>query len=145
MMPPMSDGGRMGGTSVAAELGGIAAGLAALPERVNGDAVLLRRGRYLNTICQLDFGGASVLLRIVDGRIAEMQRNPSVMPSADFAIIGEPAIWRRFLAADPPPGDHDFFAFLKRRELRVVGDLHPLMSHLLYWKGVLAHLRDSPR
>jgi len=135
----------MSGGSALAELGGIEARLAALPERVNGDAVLLRRGRYLNTMCQLDFGAASVLLRIIDGRIAEMQRNRSVMSSADFAIIGEPAIWRRFLAADPPPGDHDLFAFLKRRELRVVGDLHPLMSHLLYWKGVLACLRDSPR
>jgi len=135
----------MSGASLAADLGGIEARLAALPERVNGDAVLLRRGRYLNTTCQLDFGEASVLLRISDGRIAELQRNPSVMPSAAFAIIGEPAIWRCFLAADPPPGDHDLFAFLKRRELRVVGDLHPLMSHLLYWKGVIAHLRDMPR
>jgi len=135
----------MGGAALAVELEGLESRLAALPDRVNGDAVLLRRGRYLNTTAQLDFGEASVLLRIGDGRIAELQRNPSVMPSADFAIIGEPAIWRRFLAADPPPGDHDLFAFLKRRELRVVGDLHPLMSHLLYWKGVLAHLRDAPR
>ena len=135
----------MGGASGVADLVRIEARLAALPGRVNGDAVLLRCGRYLNTSCQLDFGSASVLLRIGDGRIAELQRNPSVMPSADFAIIGEPAVWRRFLAADPPPGDHDLFAFLKRRELRVVGDLHPLMSHLLYWKGVLAHLRDAQR
>jgi hypothetical protein len=135
----------MGGGSAVADLGGIEARLAALPEQVNGDAVLLRRGRYLNTICQLDLGGASVLLRIIDGRIAEIQRNPPVMPSADFAIIGEPTIWRRFLAADPPPGDHDLFAFLKRRELRVVGDLHPLMSYLLYWKGLFACLRDAAR
>jgi hypothetical protein len=141
----MTGGGRMGSASLAADLGGIEARLAALPGRVNGDPVLLRRGRYLTTTCQLDFGGASVLLRIVDGRIAELQRNPGVMPSADFAIIGEPAVWRRFLAADPPPGDHDLFALLKRKELRVVGDLHPLMSHLLYWKGVLAHLRDAQR
>jgi hypothetical protein len=141
----MSGGGRMGGATATADLGGIEARLAGLPERVNGDPVLLRRGRYLNTVCQLDFGDASVLLRISDGRIAEIGRNPGVMPSADFAIIGEPAIWRRFLAADPPPGDHDLFAFLKRRELRVVGGLHPLMSHLLYWKGVLAHLRDAAR
>src|SRR5436190_5369566 len=135
----------MGGESGVADLGGIEARLAVLAERVNGDAVLLRRGRHLTTICQLDFGGASVLLRIIDGRVAEMRRNPSIMPSADFTIIGEPAIWRRFLAADPPPGDHDLFAFLKRRELRVVGDLHPLMSHLLYFKAVLGCLRDAPR
>jgi hypothetical protein len=145
MMPPHDGGGRMGGASGVAELGGIEARLAALPERVNSDAVLLRRGRCLNTMCQLDFGGASVLLHIVDGRIADVQRDPSVMPSADFAIIGEPAIWRRFLAADPPPGDHDLFAFLKRRELRIVGDLHPLMSHLLYFKALFACLRDAPR
>src|SRR5437763_16430376 len=106
MMPRMSGGGRMGGTSVAAELGGIEARLAALPEQVNGDAVLLRRGRYLNTICQLDFGGASVLLRILDGRIVDVQRNPSVMPSADFSSIGEPPTSRRLLASDPPPADH---------------------------------------
>jgi hypothetical protein len=74
-----------------------------------------------------------------------VQSKPPANPSADFAIIGEPAIWRRFLAADPPPGDHDIFAFLKRRELRVVGDLHPLMSHLLYWKSILAHLRQTAR
>jgi hypothetical protein len=135
----------MGGASTVADLGGIEARLAALPERVNGDAVLLRRGRYLNTICQLDFGAVSVLLRIIDGRVTEVQRNPSVMPSADFAIIGESTIWRRFLAADLPPGDHDLFAFLKRRELRAVGDLHPLMSHLLYFKALFAHMRDAPR
>jgi hypothetical protein len=135
----------MGDASGVADLGGIEARLAALPGRVNGDAVLLRRGRHLNTICELDIGGDSMLLRISDGHIAEMQRNPSVMPSADFAIIGEPAIWRRFLAADPPPGDHDLFAFLKRRELRVVGDLHPLMSYLLYFKAVFACLRDTAR
>ena len=135
----------MGGVSGVADLDGIEARLAALPGRVNGDAVLLRRGRYLNATCQLDIGGDSVLLRISDGRIADVQRNPSVMPSADFAIIGEPAIWRRFLAADPPPGDHDLFAFLKRRELRVVGDLHPLMSHLLYFKALFACLRDAAR
>ena len=86
----------MGGVSGVADLGGIEARLAALPERVNRDAVLLRRGRYLNATCQLDIGGDSALLRISDGRIADVRRNPSVMPSADFAIIGEPAIWRRF-------------------------------------------------
>ena len=45
------------------------------------------------------------------------------------------------LAAEPPPGDHDILAFVKRREMRLVGDLHPLMSHLLYFKALLAHLR----
>lgn len=119
--------------------------LAGLAERVDRDPTLLRRGRYLNTICQLDIGDEIVLLRIIDGRIAETRRGPFVTPSAAFVIAGEAAIWRRLLAADPPPGDHDLLAFVKRRELTLSGDLHPLMSHLLYFKGVLQHLRETAR
>ena len=117
--------------------------LAALAERVADDPALLRRGRYLNTTCQLDIGADTFLLRIIDGRIAELRRGPFVTPSAAFAISGEGQVWRRLLAAEPPPGDHDLLAFVKRRELRLAGDLHPLMSHLLYFKGVLGHLREA--
>ena len=116
--------------------------MASLPDLVNADPGLLRRGRYLNTICQLDIGADTFLLRIIDGRIAEMRKGPFVTPSAAFAISGEAEVWRRWLAADPPPGDHDLLAFVKRRELRLTGDLHPLMSHMLYFKGVLGHLRE---
>jgi hypothetical protein len=117
--------------------------LAGLMERVDRDPALLRRGRFLDAICQLDIGDDTVLLRIIDGRIAELRRGPFVTPSAAFAISGEAAMWRRLLAAEPPPGDHDLLAFVKRRELRLTGDLHPLMSHLLYFKGVLGHLREA--
>src|SRR3954452_17353088 len=117
--------------------------LAALPGRVERDPALRRRGRYLNTVCLLDIGDDTVLLRIIDGRIAELRRGPFVTPSASFAISGEAGVWRRLLAADPPPGDHDLLAFVKRRELRLTGDLHPLMSHLLYFKGVLGSLREA--
>lgn len=119
--------------------------LAALAEAVDGDTALRRRGRYLNTTCRLDIGSDIVLLRIVDGRIHEVRQGPFVTPSADFAVSGEAAVWRRFLAADPPPGDHDLLAFVKRKELHVTGDLHPLMSHLLYFKAVFAHLREHAR
>ena len=134
----------MGGAAAEADLGGIATQLARLAERIDQDAVLLRRGRILNATCHLIIGDASVLLRIVDGRVHEVRHGSFVTPSADFAISGNAAVWRRFLAASPPPGDHDLLAFVKRRELRVTGDLHPLMSHLLYWKGLFAHLRTEP-
>ena len=131
----------MGGAAAEADLGGIATQMARLAERVEQDAVLLRRGRVLNATCQLIIGDTTVLLRIVDGRIHDIWHGSLVTPSADFAIGGDAAVWQRFLAASPPPGDHDLLAFVKRRELRVTGDLHPLMSHLLYWKGLFAHLR----
>jgi hypothetical protein len=123
--------------------GGVAARMGGLAEAVGGDPVLLRRGRYLDTTCQLNVGDDVFLLRIVEGRIIELRQGPFVTPSADFAISGDAAVWRRFLAAAPPPGDHELFAFVKRRELVVTGNLHPLMSHLLYFKELLAHLRET--
>jgi hypothetical protein len=134
----------MAGTIDADYRGAVAARIATLAPAVNGDAVLLRRGRYLNTTCQLNVGEEIFLLRVVDGRIIEVRQGPFVTPSADFAISGDDAIWQRFLAADPPPGDHDLFAFVKRKELRVTGDLHPLMSHLLYFKALFACLQQEP-
>jgi hypothetical protein len=122
---------------------GIATRIAGLAEAVGGDPVLLRRGRYLDTTCQLNIGDEVFVLRILDGRIIELRQGPFVTPSAQFAISGDAAVWRRFLAAAPPPGDHDLFAFVKRRELVVTGNLHPLMSHLLYFKDLLALLREA--
>jgi hypothetical protein len=145
MMVWATGGGHMSEASATARRDGIGARLASLPARIEADASMLRRGRWLNATCQLDIGGDMYLLRIVDGRLAELRSGPFVTPSADFAIFGNAAVWRRFLATDPPPGDHDLFAFLKRKELRVAGDLHPLMSHLLYWKALFAHLREDPR
>jgi hypothetical protein len=130
------------GQATAQRRKGIAARVAGLAASVAADPVLLRRGRWLNTVCQLDIGDDTFLLRIIDGRIVEARQGPFVTPSANFAISGEAAIWGRLLAAAPPPGDHDLLAFVKRRELRLIGDLHPLMSYLLYWKGVLAQLRE---
>ena len=96
-------------------------------------------------MCQLDIGDETFLLRIVDGRIAEMRHGPFVTPSAISRSRARPASGAACSPLTPPPGDHDLLAFVKRRELRLVGDLHPLMSHLLYFKGVLAILREEAR
>lgn len=122
---------------------GIAARIAGLAQVASGDPVLLRRGRTLDTTCQLNIGDAVFLLRILDGNIIEWRQGPLVTPSADFAISGDEAVWQRFLAAAPPPGDHDLFAFVKRKELVVTGDLHPLMAHLLYFKELFGCLRTG--
>jgi hypothetical protein len=135
----------MSEASAAVRREGIGGRLGSLAASVAADASMQRRGRWLTATCQLDIGGDTWLLRIVDGRVAEVRPGPFLTPSADFAVSGDEAVWRRFLAAEPPPGDHDLFAFIKRKEMRVTGDLHPLMSHLLYWKALFAHLREAAR
>ena len=120
---------------------GMAARVAALPDRVNGDAPLVRRGRFLDASCLFVIGEREFRLRVLDGRVVEAREGPFVTPSADFAVIGAEAVWARMLAVEPVPGDHDILAFVRRREIRIAGDLHPFMSRLLYWKALLGHLR----
>ena len=98
-------------------------------------------GSSLSTTFMLNAGDADFRVRIVDGRVASVDRGPFVMPSCDFKLSAPADEWARFLEAVPPPGSHDLFALLKRGVLRLDGDLHPFMANLMYFKRLLA----SPR
>ena len=109
-----------------------------LPELVNGDPVLVRRGRFLSTRFLVGVGETEYLVDIREGRIERVERGPFVMPSWRFALRGSAEAWRMFWQVVPPPGHHDLFALSKRGLLAIEGDLHPLMANLLYLKDVLA-------
>jgi hypothetical protein len=51
--------------------------------------------------------------------------------------------WEKFWSPAPQPGYTDLFALVKGKLLRIEGDLHPFMSNLLYFKGVLAAERSA--
>src|SRR5690348_11418583 len=57
-----------------------------LKERVNADAALVRRGRYLTTTFLLEAGDTAWLISIVEGRVVSAVRGPFVMPSWSFAL-----------------------------------------------------------
>jgi hypothetical protein len=109
-----------------------------LAELVNADAALMRRGRDLTTDVLLEVGATRYHVSIDDGRIKSIERGPLIMRSWSFAIRGNAQAWRQFWLPFPPPHFHDLFALAKRGEFRIEGDLYPLMTHLLYFKGVLA-------
>jgi hypothetical protein len=109
-----------------------------LPDIVNADAALMRRGHTVSVDVLLEVGTTPFYLSIERGRIARLDRSPLIMRSWSFAIRGNEAAWRAFWQPFPPPHFHDLFALAKRGEFRIEGDLYPLMTHLLYFKGVLA-------
>jgi hypothetical protein len=109
-----------------------------LPNLVNADAALLRRGRTLTVDVLLEIGTTPYYVSIERGRIARIERGPLIMRSWTFAIRGNEPAWRQFWLPFPPPHFHDLFALAKRGEFRIEGDLYPLMANLLYFKGVLA-------
>src|SRR6516162_10823820 len=114
-----------------------------LKERVNADAGLVRRGRYLTTTFLLEVGETAFLISIFEGRIAAVTRGPFVMPSSAFALRAPAAEWEKFWSERPPPGSNDLMALIRRRVLRAEGDLQVFMAHLRYFKEALAKLRPT--
>ncbi len=119
-----------------------------LPDLVNADAALVRRGRTLTVDVLLEIGTIPYYVSIESGRIARIERGPLIMRSWAFAIRGNEQAWRQFWLPFPPPHFHDLFALAKRGEFRIEGDLYPLMANLLYFKGMLAAprrlMKDTP-
>jgi hypothetical protein len=110
----------------------------AVPDLVNGDEWLVRRGRFLTADWLIGIGAASYRLAIEHGRIARCEHGPFVMPSWTFAIRGGAEAWQGHWEAMPAPHYHDIFALSKRGLLRIEGDLHPLMANIFYFKELLA-------
>jgi hypothetical protein len=112
-----------------------------LHEAAARDARLAARGRGLDAVVLLGCGDELFRLTIREGHLAPVEAGPFVMPSCDFRMDASREAWARFLQAPPPPGWHDLLALLRMGELRLTGDLAPLMRYLMYFKMLLACLR----
>jgi hypothetical protein len=109
-----------------------------LAARVNGDANLVRRGKHVTTTFLIAIDNADHLVSVSEGRITGIRPGPFITPNYSFALRASRDAWGKLLSPKPIPGFTDIFALVKRKLLRIEGDLHPFMSNLLYFKGVLA-------
>jgi hypothetical protein len=114
-----------------------------LKDKVNGDAGLVRRGRYLTTNFLLEVGPTAWLIQIFEGRIVAVTKGPFVTPSSTFALRAPSEEWEKFWSRRPPPGSNDLMALVKRRVLKAEGDLQIFMANLRYFKEALAKLRTG--
>ncbi len=109
-----------------------------LPDLVNGEDWLVRRGRFVDDVLMIEVGDDQYLVTIRAGRIEKIEKGPHVMRAWTFAIRASAEVWARFWKPAPAPGDHDIFALLRKGEIAFDGDLQPFMANLLYYKLVLA-------
>lgn len=114
-----------------------------LQERVNADARLVRRGRFVTTSFLLEVGDTPWLINVAEGRISSVTKGPFVMARWTFALRAPQDAWDGFWAQQPLPGFNDIFALIRRRVLRLEGDMHPFMANLFYFKDVLASIRPA--
>ena len=99
--------------------------------------------QYLNTSFMISTIENEYLVNIEKGVVKNVEEGPFVMPSYVFKLTAPKNEWIKFLQNTPQPGSHDIIAMLRRKVLKFEGDLHPLMSHLLYFKLLLASLRPA--
>lgn len=116
-----------------------------IPDLVNANENLVRRGRYLSTTFMLGVGEQGYLVKIIEGRIVSITPGPFVTPNYSFALRAPKDEWEMFWEKIPKPGHNDIFALFKRGKLTIEGDLHPFMANLLYIKDVLAAPRKEAK
>jgi hypothetical protein len=109
-----------------------------LAARVNADANLVRRGKHVNTSFLIAIDTADHIVRIEHGRIVSVTPGPFITPNYSFVLRAARESWEKLWSVAPIPGYTDIFALVKKKLLRIEGDLHPFMSNLLYFKGVIA-------
>jgi hypothetical protein len=109
-----------------------------LPDLVNADANLVRRGRYVATTFLIAIDNEDFLVRVDEGRIAAVTPGPFITPDYSFALRASRGVWEKFWQPRPPLGFTDVFALVKQKLMRVEGNIHPFMANLLYFKGVIA-------
>jgi hypothetical protein len=109
-----------------------------IPARLEATPALVSRGRFLDCDCRLGLTGHPFFVSIRGGRIVEMAGQGTPMRSWRFSFSASPAAWNEYWQPMPKPGWHDLLAFTKRGEAVLEGDLHPFMTHLQYFKDLLA-------
>jgi hypothetical protein len=83
-------------------------------ERVNADPEMHVVGDWLTTALTLTCGERRCILRFDRGTLVEVISSPRLDVRCAFGFRASPDIWAKFLAPDPEPLYHDFFAMLMR-------------------------------
>lgn len=112
-----------------------------LPDLVGADSDLVRRGALCNAELEVGIGETVFYVRITAGRVAALERQPSPARPTAFSLHASGEAWKKFWMPVPEPGWHDLSALTKRGVARLDGDITPYMTHLQFFKDMLA----SPR
>jgi hypothetical protein len=122
----------------ALDIAALTKSFSSIPALLEATPALVARGRFLDCDCRLGPIDQPIFASIRAGRIVEFTATAAVMRSWKFSYRATPAAWTEYWKPMPRPGWHDLLALTKRGEAVLEGDLHPFMTHLQYFKDLLA-------
>ena len=132
------DTGAQSATALAGDEARVFKAFGELPALLDADAALLARGSRLTVDCLLGLQDHPFHVSLVAGRIVDMAAAPVLMRSWCFSYRASPTAWIEFWKPVPRPGWQDLLALTKSGEAVLEGDLFPFMSHLQFFKDMLA-------
>ena len=121
----------------------VSAAFEQLPALLERDAALIQHGRFCDVDCLLGSTEQSYHVAIRAGRIIDMVPAPVLMRSWTFGYRATPDAWTAFWQPMPKAGWHDLLSLTKRGEATLEGDIKPFMTHLQYFKDLLALPRSA--
>ncbi len=109
-----------------------------LPDLVNANEPLVRRGRFFSCTFLVGIGATDWLIKISNGRVASATSGPHLMQSWQFSIRAPEDAWVAFWKPEPRPGFHDIFAMTKSGTAVIAGDRDlDLGQPYIPWEGRL--------
>lgn len=99
-------------------------------EASDRDPTIGAMARYFTCTYLWDMGAAKVIVRMVDGKVHEVNIDPAPMDSHDFALRASPETWREFARPIPDPMYHGIWSASFRRDLKLEGNILVLMQNL---------------
>ena len=99
-------------------------------EASDRDQTIGAMARYFTCTYLWDMGTAKVIVRMIDGKVHEINVDPGPMDAYDFALRASPQTWREFARPVPEPMYHGIWSASFRRDLKLEGNLLVLMQNL---------------
>ena len=99
-------------------------------EASDRDPTIGAMARYFTCTYLWDMGLAKVIVRMIDGKVHEINIDPGPMDSYDFALRASPETWREFARPVPEPMYHGIWSASFRRDLKLEGNHLVLMQNL---------------
>ncbi|MCB1380224.1 MAG: hypothetical protein KDK89_17930 [Alphaproteobacteria bacterium] len=99
-------------------------------EASDRDQTIGAMARYFTCTYLWDMGTAKVIVRMIDGRVEEINIDPAPMDAYDFALRASPQTWREFARPVPEPMYHGIWSASFRRDLKIEGNILVLMQNL---------------
>jgi len=110
----------------------------------NTDPELQAHGRYYNCSFMLDTEKHQYVVRVHEGQIEDVAIDPGPLDERyQFALRASSDTWKKFSATTPEPMYHGIFAASFQRDMRMEGDLLPLMQNLRCFVRHLELLRKT--